>query len=129
MEYNQVLQEQVLILMVVAKDVPAVGEAQRIKVTPLGQGLSWVEVSFGFMETPYVPDALQQSSQFGLDVDPEKTVYYVGRQIPVPTREKGGMALWRKELFALLARNAALVSAFYRLPTERVMELGIEIPI
>jgi KUP system potassium uptake protein len=127
LEYNQVLHQQVLILMVISKDVPRVKASERIKVTTLGQGFSGVEVSFGFMENIDVPRALRRGSRFGLlNVDPAKAVYYVGRQIPIPTKKRG-MALWRKQLFAFMARNAALTITFYRLPAQRVIELGIEI--
>jgi len=65
----------------------------------------------------------------GLDIDREHMTYYVGRESVIPTKQVPGMRLWQEKLFAFLTRNALSATAFYRLPSDRVMEIGIHVDI
>jgi KUP system potassium uptake protein len=85
-----------------------------------------VRVQYGFMEDPNVPEALLQARQQGLQTDPDDTTYFLGRETIIVTRREG-MAIWREKLFVLMARNAVRATAFFRLPPERVVELGVQV--
>lgn len=127
--HNQVLHQQVIILTIVTEDVPRVGAADRLTVEDLGQGFSRMIVHYGFMQEPNVPVALRLAEKLGLEIDLERTTYYVGRETIIPTEEVPGMMLWREKLFAFLSRNAMRATSFYNLPPDRVVELGIQVQI
>jgi KUP system potassium uptake protein len=78
------------------------------------------------MEDPDVPAALLQAREQGLTLDADDLIYFLGRETIIVTRKKG-MAIWREKLFVLMARNAIRATAFFRLPPERVVELGVQV--
>jgi KUP system potassium uptake protein len=128
LRYNKVLHEHVVTLMVTTQPVPHVSRDDHISVRSLGQGVFDVVVRYGFMEDPDVPAALAVAREQGLDVNDEDVIYFLGRETlivsPVP-----GMTGWRERLFVLMARNAVRATAFFRLPPERVVELGVQVEI
>ena len=126
LRYNKVLHERVVVLTVATAQVPHVPAGERLSVQPLGQGMFNMRVQYGFMEDPNVPEALQQASQHGLQIDLDDTTYFLGRETIIVTRRRG-MAIWREKLFVVMARNAVRATAFFRLPTERVVELGVQV--
>jgi KUP system potassium uptake protein len=85
-------------------------------------------VNYGFMQTPDLPDALAACKQHGLMLDMMTTSFFLSRQIIVPKLHPG-MALWRERLFSLMALNAATATSFFKIPTERVVELGTQLEI
>jgi KUP system potassium uptake protein len=85
-----------------------------------------VRVQYGFMEDPNVPEALLQARERGLPINLDDTTYFLGRETIIVTRKKG-MAIWREKLFVVMARNAVRATAFFRLPAERVVELGVQV--
>jgi KUP system potassium uptake protein len=87
-----------------------------------------VRVQYGFMEDPNVPEALRDARNQGVPIDDEDVTYFLGRETIIVTRREG-MALWREKLFVLMARNAVRATAFFRLPPERVVELGVQVEI
>ncbi len=124
LKHNRVLHERVILATVTTRLVPAVPPAERITADDLGRGVSRVTIRYGFMETPDVPAALA-----GLPVPPPVTVTYVlSRQTLVPGA-KPGMALWREHLFAAMVRNAETPMSAFRLPINRVIELGSQVEI
>jgi KUP system potassium uptake protein len=126
MRYNKVLHENVVVLTVSTAQVPHVARADRISVQPLGHDMFNVRLQYGFMEDPNVPEALLDASEKGLSVSLDDTTYFLGRETIIVTRKKG-MAIWREKLFVLMARNAVRATAFFRLPPERVVELGVQV--
>jgi KUP system potassium uptake protein len=78
------------------------------------------------MDDPDVPDALAQGGEQGLALDLEEVIYFLGRETILVTHRKG-MATWRERLFVVMARNAVRATAFFRLPPERVVELGVQV--
>ena len=126
LRYNKVLHEHVIILTVSTVQTPHVAESERFTVDPMGAGMFNVKVRYGFMEDPNVPDALLRATQLGLEMTPDDVVYFLGRETIIVTRNQG-MALWREKLFVLMARNAVRATAFFRLPPERVVELGVQV--
>jgi KUP system potassium uptake protein len=129
LEHNQVLHEQVILLTVITNDVPRVPAAERLEVSQLRTGIFRVFAYYGFMQSPNVPVALRACERQGLNVDLDKTTYYLGRETLIPSAEKPVLSFWRKGLFAFMARNAALATAFYAIPPERVIEIGIQVEL
>ena len=126
LRYNKVLHKHVVILMVVTRPVPHVPEAERYQVRNLTDGIFEVTLSYGFMEDPDVPEALLLAREHGLAIDDDDVTFFLGRETLIATRTPG-MALWRERLFVLIARNAGRATAFFRLPPERVVELGVQV--
>jgi KUP system potassium uptake protein len=127
-KHYQVLHEQNVILTVKFEEVPRVPAEERVKVTPLVAGFWRVELSYGFMDQPDIPKALQICSQQGLTIDSGAISYFLSREIVVPT-SGAGMAHWREALFATMSRNAGSVADFFRLPHNCVVELGTRVQI
>ena len=103
---------------------------RRLKIERIGDGFHRIVIRFGFMETPDVPLALMQCGDIedGPCVDPMDTTYFTSRETVVAAA-RPGMALWRERLFALLHRNAAPASGFFRIPGNRLVELGTHVEI
>ena len=131
LKHNQVLHERVLLMSTVSSDAPRVDPAQRVKIVPLGHGIFRLILSFGFMESPDVMEALKLASNAPelRGVDPERITYYFRRVMVVPRDDVPGMALWRKELFAAMHLNANLPAAYFGVPTPQVVEVGLEVEI
>ena len=123
---NKVLHNHVVLLTVTTAQRPHVADEDRVSVEPLGHELFNVRVQYGFMEDPDVPSALLQARQQGLPMEPDDVSYFLGRETIIVTRRKG-MAIWREKLFVLMSRNAVRATAFFRLPPERVVELGVQV--
>jgi KUP system potassium uptake protein len=126
LRYNKVLHQHVLVLTVATAQVPHVPPEERISIEPLGHDLFNLRLQYGFMEDPDVPAALLQAREQGLTLDADDLIYFLGRETIIVTRKKG-MAIWREKLFVLMARNAIRATAFFRLPPERVVELGVQV--
>ena len=127
LRYNKVLHEHVVVLTVTTVPVPYVGEDEdRVSIERLGEGVSTVRVQYGFMEDPNVPEALTLARDRGMAIDLTDVTYFLGRETIIVTRQPG-MAVWREKLFVLMARNAVRATAYFRLPPERVVELGVQV--
>ena len=128
LRYNKVLHDRVVTLMVTTQPVPHVPPKKQVSVRGLGHGVSEVTVRYGFMEDPDVPVALQRAREHGLDINDEDVTYFLGRETLIVTSTPG-MATWRERLFVLMARNAVRATSYFRLPPERVVELGVQVEI
>jgi KUP system potassium uptake protein len=128
LRYNKVLHQHVVILMVVTKPVPHVSGNERCTVRDLGLGVFELTLTYGFMEDPDVPAALLEACDRGLVIDQSDLTFFLGRETLIATRAPG-MAPWRERLFVLIARNAGRATAFFRLPPERVVELGVQVEL
>ena len=126
LRYNKILHERVVVLMVSTAQTPHIQDDSRVTIEKLGHGVSNVRVQYGFMEDPNVPDALAQARAQGLEMTDGDLVYFLGRETILVT-PRHGMAIWREKLFVLMARNAVRATAFFRLPPERVVELGVQV--
>jgi KUP system potassium uptake protein len=127
-KHNKVLHHQVILLYVVTENVPEVKPDERVKVKDLGDNVYSVVAHYGFMETPNVPRAIKQCRDLGLRVRMSEVSYYLGRETLL-TGRKGGMSRWRKTLFAFLSRNARPATAFFGIPPNRVVELGMQVEL
>jgi KUP system potassium uptake protein len=124
--YNKVLHEHVVVLNVTTARVPHVTRDDRVTVRHLGAGVFYVRLVYGFMEDPDIPLALHIAQAMGVPVARDDVTYFLGRETIIVSR-RPGMAAWRERLFVLMARNAVRATAFFRLPTERVVELGVQV--
>ncbi len=127
-KHNKVLHERVVILTVEIQDVPFVDESERYNMTDLGDGFYRMILHYGFMQETNVPLALLNIDHCGGEFDMMQTSFFLSRQTLLPS-EKPAMAVWREKLFAWMLRNAATAMEFFRLPTNRVVELGSQVRI
>ena len=129
LKHNKVLHERNLFLTAETLAVPYAPRDRRLELREIGDDFYKVTVRFGFMETPDVPLALMRACDLeGLDLDPMDTTYFVGRETVV-SRRRVGMPVWRDKLFALMHRNAAPANAYFRIPGNRLVELGAQVEI
>ena len=126
LRYNKVLHDHVVILTVTTARRPYVPLEDQVSVESLGNGLYNVRLRYGFMQDPDVPEALMHAIKLGLELDPGDVTFFLGRETIIVTKRQG-MAVWRERLFILMARNAVRATAFFRLPPERVVELGVQV--
>lgn len=126
--FNHVLHENIILLTVVHEERPRVPRQERVSVTPVGNGFYRVVLRFGFMEATDVPQALVRVKLDNHFLRPKEVVYFLGRETLLPTRGDG-MALWREQLFTLMFRNAQSAVAFFCLPSDQVVEIGIQVNV
>jgi KUP system potassium uptake protein len=128
LKHNKVLHEQVVLLTIASEDVPHVPPEERVEVEPLQQGFVRVVARYGFMENPNIPDILKRCREKGLQFQLMGTSFFLGRETLIPSK-KPGMAMWREALFAWMSRNARSATAFFRIPPNRVVELGTQVEL
>ena len=128
LKHNKVLHERIILLTVRIADVPYVAPDQRMEFADLGQGFFRIVVNYGFMEDPDVPGVLGQTKECGADFKMMDTSFFLSRQTLLAS-DKPGMAIWREKLFSWMLRNAESAMEFFKLPTNRVVELGSQVEI
>lgn len=127
-KHNKVLHERVVILTIEIADVPYVDPMDRFEIHGVSEGLYRVVLHYGFMEETDVPAALKANSECGGFFDMMHTSFFLSRQTLIASK-RPGMAIWREKLFAWMLRNSATAMQFFRLPTNRVVELGSQLEI
>ncbi|MFL6728550.1 MAG: potassium transporter Kup [Sphingomicrobium sp.] len=128
LKHNKVLHERVILLTVRIEDVPYVQGEKRIEQKDYGSGFYRVKVRYGFMEEVDVPAALAQLKGIGEKCKMMDTSFFLARQTLLAS-SRPGMAIWREKLFAWMLRNAESAMEFFKLPTNRVVELGSQVEI
>ncbi|HEY6661415.1 MAG TPA: potassium transporter Kup [Sphingomicrobium sp.] len=128
LKHNKVLHERVILLTVRIEDVPYVPGEKRIEQKDYGSGFYRVKVRYGFMEEVDVPAALAQLKGIGEKCKMMDTSFFLARQTLLAS-SRPGMAIWREKLFAWMLRNAESAMEFFKLPTNRVVELGSQVEI
>jgi KUP system potassium uptake protein len=128
LKHNKVLHERVLFVTVQNVDEPEVGADRRTEVAELAPGIHRVILRYGFMESPNIPRELEEMSASGIAFDPMQASYFLGREVLVPAMVPK-MPWWRLWLFLVLARNAVPATEFFRIPSDRVVELGVRVAI
>jgi KUP system potassium uptake protein len=131
LKFNRVLHERVLLVAVTMTETPRVSDEERVSVTPLSDGLSRVEMHFGFMEQPNVPNGLKVAVERKLiaPCELEKVTYYTGHETIIATGRRRKMARWREALFAFMHHNAQRPGAYFKIPSAQIMEIGLEFEI
>ncbi len=128
LRHNKVLHDRVLFVSVRTEDVPRIDSDERPTITDLGRGFYQIVLRYGFMQSARVPRDLSVLEVGGRGIEAEDTSYFLGRETLLAT-ELPGMALWRERLFALMSRNARSATAFFHIPPDRVVELGIQVEL
>ncbi|MDS4042304.1 MAG: potassium transporter Kup [Candidatus Competibacter sp.] len=128
MKHNKVVHERLVLLTVFTKEIPRVEDQDRVTVHDLGHNTWRIVVRYGFAENPNLPHALTLCEPLGLRFEMMDTTFFLGRATLIPTT-RAGMALWREKLFASLFRNATRPMEFFRIPYNRVVELGTQVEL
>jgi KUP system potassium uptake protein len=128
LKHNKVIHEHNVILTIVTDEVPQVEPAKRMQIVKLAMGFHRIIAHYGFMEEPSVPELLAAASLFGEPINLHRTTFFLSRETIVPGRSKN-MYRWRQWIFAAMSRNAQSASSFYRIPANRVVELGMQVEI
>lgn len=127
-KHNKVIHKRVVLLTILTEEIPYVEPERRITVASLGQEFHRVIGRYGFMEEPNAQEILKLCKPLGLNFREMETTFFLSRETIIPS-ERRGLARWRKKLFALMARNSQPANAYFRLPPNRVVELGLQIEI
>ena len=141
LKHNKMLHEQVILMSVVTLEVPEIRSLERVSVEKLEQGFYRVTATYGFMESPNVPEILQRAREWGIKAKPNDTTFYLGRERIIISDGKANpgtrrapddavlphMARWRKKIFVLMSRNARTATEFFGIPPNRVVELGAQV--
>jgi KUP system potassium uptake protein len=128
LKHNKVLHENVLFITVTTLDEPEADPGHRAEVEQLAPGIHRVKLRYGFMESPNVPKALEELRGAGIGYDPMQVSYFLGRETVVRAMAPK-LSLWRLWLFLMMARNAVSATEFFRIPSDRVVELGVRVAI
>jgi KUP system potassium uptake protein len=122
LKHYKALHEKVILLTVIIEEVAHLDDEERMKCTELGLGVYCITARYGYYEQPDVPELLTR-----LKLPPMDTTYFLGRETLIVTSRPSGMATWREKIFASMMRNAESAARFFRLPPNRVVELGAQI--
>ena len=126
---NRALHEKLFILTVMTESVPWVKDGERLTIKELAPNFWRATARYGFMERPDIPELLQRAPALGCAIQLDDVTYYVGHETIVPAEDGRGLPKWEEALYASMARNAAHVSDFFRLPSDSVVEIGRQIAI
>jgi KUP system potassium uptake protein len=125
--HNHILHERVIILGVHTATVPHVAADDRLETEEIGEGFYRATLHYGFMEEPNVPRDLAAGA-LTLDFNPDTISYFLGRETLLAT-PTAGMYMWRESLFSFMSRNSQPATLFFRLPAERVVEIGAQVEL
>jgi KUP system potassium uptake protein len=128
LKHNKVLHSRVILMTLTTEEVPAVPPEERLEIRDLGHEFYRVIAHYGFMQTPEVPDVIELLKEKGMELNPMATTFFLSRETLIPSR-KPGMALWREKLFTIMIRNAQRPTDYFRIPANRVVELGLQVRI
>jgi KUP system potassium uptake protein len=129
LKHYKALHERVILLTIQSEEIAHVSEQERFTVEELGEGIHRVKARYGYIEDIDVPALLERASEKGLVVPPMDTTYFLGRETLIVTKRPSGMMQWREKIFASMTRNAESAARFFRIPPNRVVELGAQIEL
>jgi KUP system potassium uptake protein len=129
LKHNQVLHERVIILTVKVEEVPFVAPEKRVEVHDAGHGFYRMILRYGFMQEVDIPGDLIASKALGQPFNMMSTSFFLSRQKLVASKAVPGMALWREKLFSWMLKSSESAMEFFKLPTNRVVELGSQVQI
>ncbi|MDT9012763.1 KUP/HAK/KT family potassium transporter [Novosphingobium sp. APW14] len=129
LKHNQVLHENVILLTVAVAEMPRIGAEDRLEHAEIGCGFHRIVLHYGFMDEVDIPRDLASASSLGIAIEPMRTSYFLGREKLIAAKEVAGMALWRERLFAWMLQASESAMDYYRLPANRVVELGSQLRI
>jgi KUP system potassium uptake protein len=127
-EHNQVLHERIVLLTMSTADIPTVPESERIDIDQLDMGFYRVTARYGFIETPNVPEILRLCQLKNLTIDAKSASFFIGRETLIPS-DKPDLNPLQEKIFLILFRNASSPIQFFKIPSERVVELGVQFEV
>ena len=127
-EHNQVLHERIVLLTISTADIPTIPDGERIAIDQMDQGFYRVTARYGFMETPNVPQILSLCKLKNLDIDQHSASFFIGRETLIPSN-KPDLNPLQEKIFLIMFRNASSPIQFFKVPPERVVELGVQFEI
>ncbi len=125
---NHVVHQQVIIMNVQFEEIPFIPVQNRIQISNLGENFHFVTVHYGFMQTPNIPRIIEMCRFDGVPVNKDDVTYFFGRETIIAT-DRVGMQKWRERLFILMSRNSQTAMEFFKIPTDKVVEFGIQVEI
>jgi KUP system potassium uptake protein len=127
LKHNRVLHDKLVFVTIKTKQQPR-WEEDRVVVTygPLGAAL--VEARLGYMEQPDVPAILRACAERGLEIDPRQASYFLGRRV-IMMSTRSSMPFWQQRIFIMLVNQSARAIEFFRIPADRVVELGMQMSV
>lgn len=128
LKHNKVLHERVAILTIMTKEVPTVPKPSRVEIKEVIPNFYRIMVYYGFMETPKMKHILEACRQNNIHFNVNETTFVLGRETILPSNEPN-MPLWQEKVFAFMSRNAQRPTAFFKIPPNQVIEVGIQIEI
>jgi KUP system potassium uptake protein len=128
LKHNKVLHKEVVLLTVMTEEFPYVEVDDRVRVEDLGKGFFRVIARYGFLQNPGVSEVVDLTKVRGLDLNLMSTTFFLSRETLIAS-SKPGMAIWREKLFSLMVRNAQRPTDFFRIPPNRVVELGMQVQL
>jgi KUP system potassium uptake protein len=128
LKHNRVLHDILVFVWVETVNEPRVDRNERVSVKQLPLGAWQVEAKFGYMEQPDVPAALRACEPFGLTIDPLQASYFLGRRA-IRISARSSMPFWQQRLFIMLANQSARAIEYFRIPPDRVVELGMQMSV
>ncbi len=127
LKHNRVLHDILVFISVETTDEPR-HDGDRVSVRQTSLGAWVVEARFGYMEQPDVPAALRACKDHGLEIDPRQASYFLGRRV-IRLSPRSAMPFWQQRIFIMLANQSARAIEFFRIPADRVVELGLQMSI
>jgi KUP system potassium uptake protein len=128
LKHYKALHKQVMLLTVVTEEVSHLRDDERLHAEDLGEGIYRIACRYGYMEEADIPALLKRvAKELHVKIPPMDTTYFLGRETLIVTSRPSGMAMWREKIFASMMRNAESAARFFRLPPNRVVELGAQI--
>ncbi|MFI4987351.1 MAG: potassium transporter Kup [Alphaproteobacteria bacterium] len=128
LKHNKVLHERVVLMTVHTEDIPRVSEEQRLAIRHLDHNFHTVLLHYGFMDEPNIPRALAQCRVLQFRFNLMETSFFVGRE-KIVRAKRSPISRWRQEIFILLSSTMVSVTDFFRIPSNRVIELGGQIEV
>jgi KUP system potassium uptake protein len=128
LKHNHVVHERVVLMKVNTEDVPRVPDSQRVEVEKLGKGFHSVIAHYGFMERPDIPRLLEICRTHGIAFDLMDTTFFLGRETLIPA-SRSELSWWQAQLFIWMQGTALSATRFFRIPPNRVVEMGAQIEI
>ena len=128
LKHNKVLHERVVLLTLKTRDIPTVPAPKRLRIVDLGCNFLQIEGTYGFMEDQDIPALLDEGARRGVTFDMMDTSFFASRETLIPSVGPG-MAIWREKLFVSMSKNATKATEYFKIPTNRVVELGTQIEL
>ncbi len=129
LKHNRALHERLFVITTTTESIPWVDDAARLTVTQIAPNFWRASAKYGFMERPDIPALLRAAHARGCGIDLSDVTYYVGHETIVPSEDGSGLPRWIEALFAVMQRNSAHVSDYFKLPRDAVVEIGREIAV